>query len=145
MAGLLPLLLKKIMFFWLHCVVCGILVPRPGKEPVPLQWKLGVLTMGPPGKSLLFYLKYVLSFCRPKHPSLGYDDRSPTTKTSFPLCHVYLFTAPLIKKAWIPLSQGTGNGPRSLLPFQVCPHCLTTGPPALPAFWSGMAGRDTAR
>ena len=75
-----------------------------------------------------------------------YDDRSPTTKTSFLLCHVYLFTAPFIKRAWIPLScLWTGNGPRSLLPFQVCPYCLTTGPSALPAFWSRMAGRDTAR
>lgn len=33
------------------------------------------------------------SSLRPKHPSLGYDD-DLTTKTSFPLCHVYLFTAP---------------------------------------------------
>ena len=26
-------------------------LPRPGIEPVPLQWKHGVLTTGPPGKS----------------------------------------------------------------------------------------------
>ena len=34
---------------WLHCEVCGILVPWPGIEP--LQWKHGVLTTRPPGKS----------------------------------------------------------------------------------------------
>ena len=27
-------------------------LPRPGTEPCPLQWKYGVLTTGPPGKSL---------------------------------------------------------------------------------------------
>ena len=30
---------------------CGILVPRPGIEPVPLHWEHGVLATGPPGKS----------------------------------------------------------------------------------------------
>ena len=30
---------------------CGILVPQPGISPGPLHWKLGVLTIGPPGKS----------------------------------------------------------------------------------------------
>ena len=34
---------------WLHCEECGILVPSPGIEP--LQWKHGVLTTRPPGKS----------------------------------------------------------------------------------------------
>ena len=33
------------------CAVCGILVPWPGVEPRPLQWKRRVLTAGPPGKS----------------------------------------------------------------------------------------------
>ena len=42
-----------LVSFWLlfGCATCGILVPRPGIEPVPLQWKLEVLTTGPPGKS----------------------------------------------------------------------------------------------
>ena len=31
---------------------CGILVPRPGIEPCPLHREHGVLTTGPPGKSL---------------------------------------------------------------------------------------------
>ena len=31
---------------------CRILVPQPGIEPGPLQWKHGFLTTGPPGKSL---------------------------------------------------------------------------------------------
>ena len=30
---------------------CRILVPQPGVEPRPLQWKCRVLTTGPPGKS----------------------------------------------------------------------------------------------
>ena len=29
----------------------GILVPQPGMNPHPLQWKRRVLTTGPPGKS----------------------------------------------------------------------------------------------
>ena len=39
-------------FFGLHRAACGILVSQPGIEPTPLQWKLGVLTTGLPGKSL---------------------------------------------------------------------------------------------
>ena len=31
---------------------CGILVPQPGIKPVPLARKHGVLTTGPPGKSI---------------------------------------------------------------------------------------------
>ena len=37
--------------FWPHSVAWGILVPWPGIEPVPLQWKHRVLTTGPPGNS----------------------------------------------------------------------------------------------
>ena len=44
--------LVDFFFFWLCFLVCGILVPQPGIEPVPLQWKCGVSTTGPPGKSL---------------------------------------------------------------------------------------------
>ena len=33
-----------------------------GLNPHPLQWKCGVLTTGPPGKSLLSFLKYILYF-----------------------------------------------------------------------------------
>ena len=32
-------------------VACSILAPWPGIKPAPLQWKRGVLTSGPPGKS----------------------------------------------------------------------------------------------
>ena len=38
-------------FFWLHHSRCRILVPDQGSNPRPLQWKRGVLTTGPPGKS----------------------------------------------------------------------------------------------
>ena len=27
--------LYNLLFFWPRCVACGILVPQPGKEPVP--------------------------------------------------------------------------------------------------------------
>ena len=33
-------------------VACGVLVPRPGIEPVPSALAGGLLTNGPPGKSL---------------------------------------------------------------------------------------------
>ena len=35
-------------------MVCGVLVPQEGTEPVSLNWKT-VLTTGPPGMSLLVY------------------------------------------------------------------------------------------
>ena len=37
-----------MLFFWPNCEVCGILVPQPGYNPWPLQWKHGVLATGPP-------------------------------------------------------------------------------------------------
>lgn len=40
-----------MLFFWPNCEVCGISVPQPGYNPLPLQWKHGVLTTGPPGES----------------------------------------------------------------------------------------------
>ena len=45
-------------FFWLCLMACGILAPRLGIEPASQQWKLGVLTTGPPGNSKvsLFFL-----------------------------------------------------------------------------------------
>ena len=38
--------------FWSHHVARRILVPRPGIQPVPPAVEAGVLTTGPPGRSL---------------------------------------------------------------------------------------------
>ena len=54
-------------FTWLHWILvatCGILVPRPGIEPVPLHWEHRILTTGASGKSLYMYLYF-----RRKNPS----------------------------------------------------------------------------
>ena len=37
--------------FWPHCVPCRMLVPWPGIEPMPLQWKHEFITIGPPEMS----------------------------------------------------------------------------------------------
>ena len=54
--------MKTHLFFFFSCfwphVVCRILVPRPGIEPVPLAVEAGVLTSGPPGESQV--LPYLL-------------------------------------------------------------------------------------
>ena len=39
------------LFMWPFCPACETLVIQPGVNPCPLQWKPGVLTNGPPGKS----------------------------------------------------------------------------------------------
>ena len=39
------------LIFWLHRATCRILVPQPGIESRPQQWKHQVLTTGPPGNS----------------------------------------------------------------------------------------------
>ena len=44
------------LFIWPHWVACGILVPWPGIQHGPLQWKHSILTTGPPGKSLCHIL-----------------------------------------------------------------------------------------
>ena len=37
--------------FWPHCTACSILVPWPGIEPLPWQWKCWVLNIWLPGNS----------------------------------------------------------------------------------------------
>ena len=74
---LVPFLLGHDFFLHVPCVcfcfcflpchmACEILVPQPGDQvsnPCPLQWKHGVLTTGPPGKSLICsFLNWVVSF-----------------------------------------------------------------------------------
>ena len=52
------------LFGFFGHAVCGILVPQSGVEPIPLQWKHGVLTTGPPGNSLeSTFLKYSTLLC----------------------------------------------------------------------------------
>ena len=42
-------------FFFSHRVACGILIPQPGIESHPQQWKHGVLTAEPPRKPQAFF------------------------------------------------------------------------------------------
>ena len=49
--GLFSFQYHLYLFSWSNCGTCGILVPQR-MNPHPLQWKHGVLTTGPPGKSL---------------------------------------------------------------------------------------------
>ena len=44
---------KLLFFFFFGHPACGILVPQPRTEPIPLHWKHGVLTAHPPEKSQL--------------------------------------------------------------------------------------------
>ena len=43
-------------FYWLHHVFAGSYFPDQGSNPCSLQWKHGILTTGPPGKSLQFFI-----------------------------------------------------------------------------------------
>ena len=43
-------------YFWSSLVASKILVPRPGIEPGPWQWKSRFLSTSPPGSSLIFHL-----------------------------------------------------------------------------------------
>ena len=48
---------------WPHRAACRILVPRPGIELRPRQWKRWVLTTGPPGNSqTIFYFEITSLF-----------------------------------------------------------------------------------
>ena len=59
----LPTLLIFVCFyfhflnFWLHLEACANLVPWPRTEPVPPALEGGVLTTGPPGKSLIAHFR----------------------------------------------------------------------------------------
>ena len=52
-------------------MACGILVPQPGVEPVPLNWKCRVLTPGLPGRSLrrFFFLNSWVTCIQESLPS----------------------------------------------------------------------------
>ena len=53
-------LIGIISFFFFfsrpHSTPCGILVPRPGMEPGPRQWKHQILTTGQPGNSRISFI-----------------------------------------------------------------------------------------
>ena len=62
------LLFFFFFFLWPCCTACGILFPsppRPPGNPHPLQWKHGILTTGPSGKSRAYVLEASsgLAFC----------------------------------------------------------------------------------
>ena len=62
------------LIFWPHQAACGIFVPWPGIELVPLHWQHGVLTTGPPGKSWT-----LVGLCGPlRHLSWGSEPHSCT-------------------------------------------------------------------
>ena len=42
--------MKKMLFVWPHRVSCGLLVPRPGMEPMCPVVEGRFLITGPPGK-----------------------------------------------------------------------------------------------
>ena len=68
--------------YWSWHLVCRILVPQPGIEPLPPAFKYGVLTTGLPKKSSTFTLWHVAS-CS---PSIIYWDFPFSTKQSWHLC-----------------------------------------------------------
>ena len=47
--------------------------PTRDRTHTPLQWKRGVLTAGPPGKSLINYFKHIPSQNSPKTSCLSYS------------------------------------------------------------------------
>ena len=57
------LFIYLFIYFWPHCMACGILLSWPGVDPGPPAMKPWVLTTGPPGKSLrlLILLPWVYS------------------------------------------------------------------------------------
>ena len=47
--------MQDLVSFKLLVAACGIWFPDQGLNPGPLHWELGVLSTGPPGKSLFFF------------------------------------------------------------------------------------------
>ena len=54
------LIIFNFYFSWLCHTACRILIPSLGTTVSSLQWKHGVLTTGPPGKSLTFFINVEL-------------------------------------------------------------------------------------
>ena len=50
------LFIYLFIYFWPHHMARGIF-PNEGSNPRSLQWKRGVLTTGPPGKSYFYFFK----------------------------------------------------------------------------------------
>ena len=73
-----------IYLLWPCSEACGILVPWPGIEPISLQWKQGVLTTRPPGKShsqVLLHSGY-LEFVLMPYPCFWLDTLLPSALLS---------------------------------------------------------------
>ena len=64
---------SSLFFFWPHSITCRVLISQPETEPFPCQWKPRVLTTGPPGKSPIVLITYMLVFSNFKIPWTKYS------------------------------------------------------------------------
>ena len=86
----------QLFFFWLSHTTCGISVPRPQEWNLcPLHWKHGVLTTGPPEKSLRLGLDSVYCWKEAKGGNLlnrqEYSVWSQANKCSDFSCVAYAY------------------------------------------------------
>ena len=90
-----------IFLFWLSPASCGIF-PDWGLNPCPVYWELGVLTSGPPGKSLFCFLIEKLKLHG--HWSVGKYLPHNVLFVMFPLkFHVLLLSKPVLSLFFINL------------------------------------------
>ena len=75
------LFIYLLVLFWPHCMAwhVGPSFPNQGLNPRPLQWKFGLLTTGPPGKSL----STIFTICP---LTFGFAFGSSLVPVHFPVC-----------------------------------------------------------
>ena len=136
-------------------MACGILVPGHGSSPQPLHWRHGVLTTGPPGKSLTgVSMILFLSTDKLTHRATLHYSGSPEVSLALGLFHegykayckklgLLPIAADVIKKSELPWQhsgqesswQRRGHGfgpwsrtiPRAAEPLSPWPQVLSAG------------------
>ena len=82
------IIFKNIYLFiwlcWVLVVAYGIQFPDQGSNPGPQHWERGLLTTGPPGKSLFIYFWLYHVACRMLVPQPGIEPRLSAVRVQSP-------------------------------------------------------------
>ena len=127
---LLGVFLLLFLFSFWPCAACGILVPQPGIEPMPLAVVAWVLTTGSPGKSLpgcLSKVSQILSFFSSKPSPLHSEWKLKSLLWPTGLLHLIWLWLPCDLMSYHPLLIRSALSAPTALPGTAL-HIPTSGP-----------------
>ena len=127
-----------LLLFWPRLAAYGILVPGPGIEPVPLQWKRGVLTTGPPEKSSNHFFNPAFFFFNLVLPALGlrccvwaFSSCSKRGLFLVVVCGLLIAVASLVAEQHVGSSQTRAQTRVPCIGRRILNHCTTREVPLI--------------